>query len=141
MDHLIRDLLSADKLEAGELRMTPSPESAAELVDDAIDSVAPIAKERGIELSQEVRTPHVRCDRERVLEVLGNLLTNALKFTPEGGKIAVRVVPTEDGFARFEVTDTGRGISRGAPPPHLRATLHERAIGHGAGSVHRVGHR
>jgi len=130
MDHLIRDLLSADKLDAGELRMTPSSESAAQLVSDAIDSVAPIAQERGIELSQDIRTPHVRCDRERVLEVLGNLLTNAVKFTPEGGTIAVRVLPAEGGFARFEVADTGHGVS----PEHLPHIFERRYTSERAGT-------
>jgi len=113
MDHLIRDLLVAAKLEAGDLRIETSPQDVVRLVSDAVETVQPLAQARGIELRQEVvRNERVACDRERVLQVLGNLLGNALKFTDEGGSITVRAIAGDEAFIRFDVTDTGRGIAR-----------------------------
>src|SRR4029079_18305974 len=89
------------------------------IVREAVELVQPVAQERGITL--EVRpAPHVRaiaCDRDRLMQVLGNLLGNALEFTPDGGHVTVRTAADGPGV-RFEVEDTGPGI-KVEDLPHL----------------------
>jgi signal transduction histidine kinase len=113
MDHLIQDLLVRAKIEAGELRLASAPAHPTELLSEAVDTALPLAQARGIEVRQEGgRAAWVTCDRERVLQVLANLLGNALKFTPEGGSIVVGAAAVDPTFVRFDVADTGRGIAR-----------------------------
>jgi signal transduction histidine kinase len=86
---------------------------------EAIEAHLPSAKARGIELSfrMDDHLPPILADRERILQVLGNLLTNALKFTPAGGRIEIAAM-AEDAAVRWSVEDTGPGV----PPdqlPHL----------------------
>jgi signal transduction histidine kinase len=96
--------------------VSPEPHPAAALVRDAMILLSPIAEERGIELSSEIAhdAGWVRADRHRVLRVFSNVVGNALKFTPGGGRVGVQAV--RDGAAvRFRVRDTGYGIA----PEHL----------------------
>jgi PAS domain S-box-containing protein len=116
MDHLIDDLLAVTKIEAGQLTVNPEPHPAAALVRDGLLMLTPLAEERGIELSGEIASGAgwVRADRHRVLRVFSNVVGNALKFTPQGGRVTVQV--DRDGPAvRFRVRDTGYGIA----PEHL----------------------
>jgi signal transduction histidine kinase len=109
---LISDLLDWGRLEAGgRLPLELGVEEATALVTDAVDSVRSLAEanrlQLGLELPEDL--PQVRCDRTRVLQVLGNLLGNAVKFTQESGRITAgaRVQGEE---VRFHVRDTGNGI-------------------------------
>jgi len=81
-------------------------------VQEAFDLYAPLGQERG--LTVEIAAGHedalCECDRGRVLQVLGNLLGNALKFTPEGGHVTLRT-SRGPGAVMFEVSDTGPGIA------------------------------
>lgn len=76
-----------------------------------------LAVKKSLRFSIEVRegTPPILCDRERILQVLSNLVGNAVKFTNEGGAINVRVGPHEGGVL-FEVQDSGSGIAEGELP-------------------------
>jgi signal transduction histidine kinase len=117
MDHLLRDLVDTTRLSHGELVVTPAPEPVAPLVAEVAQIYAPRAQEAGLDL--EVGGPHdaetaVSCDRDRIMQVLGNLLGNAIKFTPAGGRIAL-YAREHGGAVRFEVEDTGSGIR----PEHL----------------------
>jgi signal transduction histidine kinase len=116
MLRLVVDLLDAAKIESGSLRAELRPEPIATLVDDALDLFALSARERSIELTSRIdpSLSMVSCDRDRVLQVFSNLIGNALKFTPAGGRVAIRVAPAE-GQVRFSVADSGPGI----PPEHL----------------------
>jgi signal transduction histidine kinase len=119
MESLIRDLVEAAQVEHGELRITMQKEDAPSIVEEAIELQTPQARERGVMLESNgaVGTILVNGDRNRLLQVLGNLIGNALKFTPEGGRITVRIDATADGgdLVRFVVADTGSGIK----PEHL----------------------
>ena len=119
MKRLIEDLLETSQIEAGRLAVAPQPERAESLVVDAIESVASIAHEKGCTLIpgtvEESLT--VLADRHRILQVFGNLLGNAIKFTPSGGTITVSATRAA-GCAVFEVSDTGAGIES-ASLPHL----------------------
>jgi signal transduction histidine kinase len=86
------------------------------VIAETIDTFNPAASERNIRLEQDVapRDLEARADRERLVQVLSNLVGNALKFTPDGG--AIRVSARKEGRrVRFEVRDTGPGIA----PDHL----------------------
>ena len=116
MEGLIRDLLDAAAFEHGDLRLTVKEEKVAAMVQEAIDLHAPQAEEARVTV--EARVPPadivIPCDRRRILQVLGNLLGNAIKFTPEGGRATVSVEERE-GVVSFAVDDTGSGIA----PAHL----------------------
>jgi PAS domain S-box-containing protein len=111
MARLISDLLDISSIDAGRLAVEPVPHSAASLLHEAADLFQLLATERSIRISTEVASGAlgVSADRERVLQVLSNLLGNALKFTPPGGSIQLRAQP--DGSAvRLSVIDTGPGV-------------------------------
>ena len=111
MENLIRDLGDASQAEHGTLRMMIEKEEALSIVDEALDLHAPLARERGVTL--ESNGPggpiFVRGDRYRLLQVLGNLIGNALRFTAEGGRITLRL-EIHERVVRFSVEDTGTGI-------------------------------
>jgi PAS domain S-box-containing protein len=111
MSVLIRDLLDVSALEAGRLRMEPAEQAPAPLVSEALELARPLADQKHIELTADVSTPSARIavDRGRIVQVFANLLGNAIKFTNDGGAVAVRVLEDE-GVVRFSVTDTGIGI-------------------------------
>jgi signal transduction histidine kinase len=116
MDRLIGDLLTAAKVQEGKLSIEPNAQDASELVAEAMDELASKAAASGLHLRAEVAdgTPPVFCDAGRIVQVLSNLLGNAVKFTPPEGTIVVSARPGEAGEVRFSVRDTGPGISRDA---------------------------
>jgi two-component system CheB/CheR fusion protein len=71
----------------------------------------PRALAKGIQLDVEIpaKVPHILCDKDRIIQVLWNLIGNAIKFTQEAGSVSLRVLPESD-FVRFTVSDTGPGI-------------------------------
>ncbi len=111
MRRLRQDLMDVALVEAGRLSIDPLPTSASAVVEAALERYGAVAEERGIKLSARVQPelPHLLADEERLLQVTGNLLTNALKFTPEGGEVELRAAQVSD-VVRFEVRDTGPGI-------------------------------
>ncbi|HEX8390727.1 MAG TPA: GAF domain-containing sensor histidine kinase [Longimicrobium sp.] len=111
MDRMIGDLLDAATIAAGHLSMEPRPHSATLLLRAAFDSLAPLAQEKGIRFVCDGpdRAPAVMADVDRVIQVLGNLVGNAVRFTPEGGTITLGLRPLETA-AEFRVADTGSGI-------------------------------
>ena len=111
MSRLVDDLLSAATIEAGRLMAEARPHSAAALVQEAVEAMAPLAAERALRLtsSAPAELPEVLCDPDRILQVLSNLLGNAAKFTPSGGEIRVDAIAAE-GHVRFAVSDSGPGI-------------------------------
>jgi signal transduction histidine kinase len=117
---MIRDLLEATRAESGKLRIEPRCLALVELAAQAIAMIRPLAVEKriSVELEAPSTIPLVYADPDRVLEVLINLLDNAVKFTAEPGTISVKVSTqeTDSDFAYISVTDTGRGISPEALP-------------------------
>ncbi|MET0595833.1 MAG: ATP-binding protein [Polyangiaceae bacterium] len=111
MNHLIGDLVDIASLEAGHLKVDLKPHAVSPLVEEAAEAHESKSLAKGLHLRREVPTELlICCDRERILEVLGNLLENAIKFTPPGGSIRIRAVARGD-EALFSVSDTGRGIA------------------------------
>jgi signal transduction histidine kinase len=109
---LIGDLVDLVRIDSGRLVVEPKAEDAAELIRDALDLITPLAQARELTVSVDLppTVPRVLCDRDRILQVFSNLLGNAVKFTPPGGKVSIRMEDT-DGRARFCVSDTGPGLS------------------------------
>jgi len=120
MESLIRDLVDSTQIEHGELAIVRKSEPIAPLVEEVIEMHAAAAREAGVTLEAQLgTTAEVDCDRGRILQVLANLVGNALKFTPSGGRITVRT-DDETGVVRFTVADTGPGI-----PPQNQPRIFE----------------
>jgi hypothetical protein len=112
---MIRDLLEAARAESGKLRVEQRCISLAELVHQVRAMLRPLADEKriGLEVGIDQRLPLVYADPDRVLEVLINLVDNAIKFTPEDGAVMVQanVVDADPASVYVAVSDSGRGIS------------------------------
>lgn len=114
MGHLIDDLLSIAKLESGTVNLDVEEHLAESLFADAFDLLLPIATEKGVQLNMATDSQggcRVRCDRQRILQVLSNLIGNAVKFTPPGGRISCRLTQGVRDVC-FSIADTGPGIAR-----------------------------
>jgi len=116
LGRLVDDLRRLSRADAGQLDLTMAPVSPAEAVRLAVGGMIPLFDEKGVELKSEVceTLPSVLADVDRVVQVLSNLLSNALRYTPDGGRVVVEAEAGGDEVA-FEVTDTGTGIA----PEHL----------------------
>jgi len=116
MNHLIQDLLSVTTIEAGRLSIAPQKMSVGELLEEALETLGPLAREKSItfDVTGADDLPAVRADHARVLQVISNLVGNAIKFTPAGGSITLSAIRA-DGRVQFSVTDTGPGI----PPAQI----------------------
>jgi signal transduction histidine kinase len=112
MNRLIQDLLDVAKLETGRLAIEVEPVAVETLRDEAVELLAPLAAECNLSLTAAVEPdlPLVYVDRGRILQVLSNLVGNAIKFTPAGGQITLHV-RRDAGAVRFAVIDTGSGIA------------------------------
>jgi signal transduction histidine kinase len=119
--HLVNDLLFVARLEAGELDLHPDELDLVSIVRQSVAEAEPRAAAKGIDLSCDAEGPvPVRVDKGRMFQLLDNLVSNAIKFTPEGGDVRVSVGPA-NGVARLEVVDTGIGI-----PPDEQHHLFQR---------------
>jgi signal transduction histidine kinase len=111
LDWLAANLLELSKLDSGLVALQVREEDLRTTVEDSVDHAEPMAERKGVELrthlpGDPVMLPH---DPPRMGQVLGNLIGNAVKFTPKGGTIDVTVEDSDDG-ATFTVSDTGVGI-------------------------------
>jgi signal transduction histidine kinase len=113
MERLVNSVLELSRVEAGQLRLQRQAHHLPALVSDTIAQFQGLAERRGVELSFSVTSAegHVDADGTKIVQVLQNLLGNALKFTPAGGRIEVRMLET-DGEVQVTVEDTGHGLSR-----------------------------
>ncbi len=107
---LINDILDLSKVESGRIELRREPSDLAALIEETVSSVRPIAETKQLTIHSRLgRMPAVEADRVRVRQILMNLLSNALKFTPAGGRIDVEA-EMENGAAKISVADTGIGI-------------------------------
>ena len=109
---LINDILDLSKIEAGRMELEATEFDLPSAIENALILVRERAGRRGITLGRTIdeRLGTIRADERKVKQVLLNLLSNALKFTPEGGRIDVRA-GLQDGMAEISVADTGVGIA------------------------------
>jgi PAS domain S-box-containing protein len=108
---LIEDLLDMSRIVAGKLRLDVKPVELREVIQAALESVAPAAQARGVELRtvQDHDAGPVRGDAARLQQVVWNLLANAIKFTPRGGVVTITLTQ-QAASARLVVSDSGMGI-------------------------------
>ena len=138
LDWLAQNLLDLSKLESGLLALDLRPDDLRTTVESAVEQAEATARRREVELSLELpESPlRIRHDPQRIGQVVGNLVGNALKFTPRGGHVMVALRPHRDG-AQLEVADTGVGIDA-AELPHIferfyRGSSANEARGSGSG--------
>ena len=119
---LIEDLLDTSRLATGKLQLTMHPTSVQPVVEAAVESLRPAADAKRITVATSLeRTPHlIAADPDRLQQVVWNLVSNAIKFTPAGGHVEVRLTSTADEL-RLTVSDNGAGF-----PPHVATHLFER---------------
>lgn len=112
LERLADDLSLLSRVETGHLELRPAMTDVALLLTAARDAFRPHFEAKGVDLL--LLTPpgglRVWADEERTGQVLGNLIANALRFTPEGGRVTLAVTSRPDGRLRFDVSDTGVGI-------------------------------
>jgi signal transduction histidine kinase len=117
---MIRDLLEATRAESGKMRIDQRCVSLGDLTKLAVAMMQAAAEEKriGLEIGLDTRIPFVFADPDRILEVLLNLIDNAIKFTPPEGSVLVKacLVEADPGFAYVSVADSGHGISPEAIP-------------------------
>ncbi|HYO51486.1 ATP-binding protein [Archangium sp.] len=130
MNRLIADLLDLASIDTGTLSIEPRPHTAEELVREVQEMFELQTKEKGLQFTSESEPalPVLSCDKERILQVLANLLSNALKFTVQGG-INVRARRHPEGIL-FSVSDTGAGIAPEALPHVFDRYWHSTQKGH-----------
>ncbi len=110
MNRLIGDLVDVASIEAGRLALTREIGNPAHVVTEVVDTFQAQASANGISLASEIEpSPLAAFDPARILQVLTNLLGNAIKFTPANGRVIVRMEPI-DNELRFAISDTGVGI-------------------------------
>lgn len=111
MERLVRDLLDLSSMESGSFAVECQPVDLRQVLEEAKESFDLSAEGRNLTFDFEVASgiPTIMADRSRLLQVVGNLLSNALKFTPDGERISLRAAET-DGVVEIIVQDTGPGI-------------------------------
>lgn len=107
---LINDLLDLSKIEAGRLELRYETFEVSAVLEEALASIRPRATAKSVQIRTDVSIPTtIVADRLRLKQILNNLLTNAVKFTPNGGGVCIEGA-LQDGFAQISVADTGIGI-------------------------------
>lgn len=114
LDRLVRDVLNAARIESGDLALHPEPISVLPVIQQVVEQIRPRTADRLIHLPTKPGLPFVLADRDRVAEVLTNLLDNADKYSPRGTDIIIEVQADQT-----EVTLAVRDSGRGLPPGDL----------------------
>jgi signal transduction histidine kinase len=117
---LVDDLLDVSRIVTGKLHLDDTPVQVLDVLEAALDAVRPLAAAKTLKVTVHAEPATVRGDGARLQQVVWNLLTNAVKFTPAGGEITVSLFST-DGSAVISVVDTGVGI-----PPEFMPQVFER---------------
>jgi PAS domain S-box-containing protein len=119
LTRLINDILDLSKIEAGKMVLQRAPHDLGEIVEEVGQTMTLFAQSRGVQMTFQVHKglPKVDVDRDRVIQVLTNLVGNAVKFTPKEGKVTLNMADTRQGAAllshlKVAVSDTGRGIAK-----------------------------
>jgi signal transduction histidine kinase len=113
LQRLVGDLLFVARLDANGLQLQFGDAQLDDIVRDAVEASGALARSREVSLVAEVdEIPAVSGDKERLSQLVGNLISNALKFTPAGGSVVARTF-VDEGHAVVEIADTGIGIPLG----------------------------
>ncbi len=119
MRRLMQDLVDVATIEAGKLRVQPEAESVEPIIHATVEMFAARAREGSKQLRGEIpgQLPQVEADRSRIMQVLANLVDNALKYTHDGGQVTLTAI-VQGNMVEFTVADTGAGIPA-EHVPHL----------------------
>ena len=113
---LINEVLELERIETGQMTISPEPVALADTVREALALVAPLARDRDVTLRYNPdglgHDGHVHADRQRLKQVLLNLLANAIKYNRPGGRVDISFAITPTGRVRTTIADTGIGIAR-----------------------------
>ena len=123
---LINEVLDISRIEAGRVSLSTEPVEVGDVLDEVATLLAPVAEASGIELSVDTdaaRVLRVHADRQRLVQVLLNLGSNAVKYNSQGGSVAFRTGTGDNGRIRIEVRDTGPGHRARTAGPAVRAVL------------------
>ena len=121
---LIRDLLDLSVIESGKSELKPARFSLGSLIREVAETLKPLAVEKGIavEIARTNGDATAWADRDKITQVLTNLIVNAVKFSPAGGSLKLSMAPANDGgLLEVSVSDTGPGI----PPTEVERIFHE----------------
>lgn len=134
--HLINEILDLSRIEAGRYELHEEPLKVADIAEDCVRLLKLRAQSKGVEIVEEYDPGllQVWADQRAIRQIVLNLLSNALKFTPKGGRITITVGPTTDGGQYLSVLDTGPGIPADEIPKVLQvfgqgSLAHENAEG------------
>lgn len=140
MNRLLHDLLDFVLIESGRLPVEWKDENVLELLESSLQAVGPVIERKSLVLkrSELHEALRIECDRDRVLQILSSLLNSAIAFTPPGRTISVSAAPygEDGGEVRFEVADSGRGLSEDELSElfdHLSSERHDRRSSFGLG--------
>ncbi|MEA3346498.1 MAG: ATP-binding protein [Candidatus Auribacterota bacterium] len=113
LTRIINDLLDISKLEAGEIELKKSYVDTAKFIKKIIEDFQSKAKEKKIVIKASLskKVSRIYADNDKLIQILTNLVSNSLKFTPENGKITVKAGDDADGSVMISVSDTGVGMS------------------------------
>lgn len=110
---LMNEVLDISRIESGNLSLSPEPVAVADIVDQVVKLMRPLGTPRQIEvraLPSATRVRYVRADRQRLNQILLNLMSNAIKYNRQGGSVTVSCEDAAGGGVRIGVTDSGVGI-------------------------------
>ncbi len=112
MSRLVNDLLDVSRIEAGRIRLEVSDVQMAEVIHDVLNSVGAQIEERQLNLHLQIEPdlPSIRADYHRLVQIVTNFVSNAYKYTPDGGDVTVKAYAVKSGIS-VSVQDTGYGIS------------------------------
>ncbi|MBN2003384.1 MAG: HAMP domain-containing protein [Anaerolineae bacterium] len=115
---MVEELLELARIESGKAPLDRAAATVAQLVEAPVERLRPQAERKGITLAVTLPQdlPHVHADAKRIHQVIGNLIHNAIKFTPEGGAVTVSARSGETDEVIISVSDTGSGIPAGDLP-------------------------
>ena len=120
---IVEDILFLTRSDSGQFEIKQQEIDFRELAKQVVNCLQPQARKAGVMLDEDIPTPApiLNVDPQRMKQVLNNLVTNAIKFTPPGGTVTIRVRPHNEQFVMISVSDTGYGI-----PVEDRAHIYER---------------
>ena len=118
LNRLVDDLLTLSSIELGETELHLEGLALEDVFETALTLISPRAALKNVRIQREVQPglPRVRADRDRLVQILVNVLDNAVKFTPEGGSVSITASPEVQGSVVIKITDTGIGISKSELP-------------------------
>ena len=113
LTRMLNQLLDLSRIEAGRVELQPASMSMPDLAQDILEGLQSLAQKKALTLTTQTEgaVPPIQGDRDKLHQVLTNLVGNAIKFTPQGGEVRVEVTALSEGLVRVCVADTGCGIA------------------------------